>query len=376
MGKRELLLIAAFALVAIVVYQASAPPPAPGERGFSIGKLFDNVRREISANRSSAVASITSTYPVDGDLREIRLSVRSGEITITGEARDTIEAELQVHSNGSDDAEAERLAKRVELKWDRAGSSLNASATYPAEGRQRVERLVMRVPSRLSVRLDASGSQLTITGVSEAEIAGARGDVHISRIAGRVIANTTGGRTSIEDIGTLKLTARGTEIQLERIKGEAAINVRQGELKIADVQGPVDLDSNGTDIVLEKLDRTNGTLRVNAVNGKLSVRGLRTDGRIDSRNAEVDVVVERAAPLAIYADGEPVQLTPPSTGYQLDAMANGGRITLPDGTLSVSTNGEQQRASGPVRGGGATITIRTTRGDIVVRPRDAEKSES
>jgi hypothetical protein len=375
MGKRELLLIAAFVVLGVVVYQVSAPPPAPGERGFSIRRIFDNVRRELQSNRSSAVVTTTTTHPADAQLTELRLRPGGGDLTITGEARDTIEAELQVRSSGPDDAEAEKLARRTQLKLDRAGGSLNAEVSYPVEGRQRLERMVLRIPSRLRVRIEPFGGALTITDVAEAEIAGARGDMQVSRISGRLVTSNTGGRATIADVGTVKLTTRGTDVQLERVKGEAALNVRSGDLKIVDVKGPIDLDSNGTDIVIERLDHTTGTLRVNAVNGKLSVRGLRTDGRIDSRNAEVDVVMERAAPLAIYADGEPVQLTPPSGGYQLDAMATDGRITLPDGALSVTTSGQQQRASGAVRGGGATITIRTTRGDITVRSRDAEKSE-
>jgi len=43
---------------------------------------------------------------------------------------------------------------------------------------------------------------------------------------------------------------------------------------------------------------------------------------------------------------------------------------LPEGTLQVTTNDQQQRASGAVRGGGATITVRSSHGDIIVRPRN------
>ena len=39
MGKRELLLVVGFVIVGVVVYQVTAPPPAPGERGFSLGAV-------------------------------------------------------------------------------------------------------------------------------------------------------------------------------------------------------------------------------------------------------------------------------------------------------------------------------------------------
>jgi hypothetical protein len=84
----------------------------------------------------------------------------------------------------------------------------------------------------------------------------------------------------------------------------------------------------------------------------------------------VDVIVDRAVPLAIYSDGrETVSLTPPAGGYTLDAVASHSEITVAEGTVPVATNGQEQRATGAVKGGGPTITIRTARGPITVRAR-------
>ncbi len=49
MGKRELLLVAAFVIVGALVYQLTAPPPGPGERSFSLSQLIGNIRRESGA---------------------------------------------------------------------------------------------------------------------------------------------------------------------------------------------------------------------------------------------------------------------------------------------------------------------------------------
>ena len=65
MGKRELLLIAAFVIVGAMVYQFTAPPAAPGERRFVPGQILDHVRRAMRGNRSSAEVVTKSTYPVD-----------------------------------------------------------------------------------------------------------------------------------------------------------------------------------------------------------------------------------------------------------------------------------------------------------------------
>ena len=54
MGKRELLLICGFAVVGALVYYATAPEAAPGQSGFSIGRLMEEVKREIRGNQRSA----------------------------------------------------------------------------------------------------------------------------------------------------------------------------------------------------------------------------------------------------------------------------------------------------------------------------------
>ncbi len=64
MGKRELLLVAAFVIVGALVYQFTAPPPAPGERSFSLSQLIGNVRRQVRGNRAQADTTTTTDHPV------------------------------------------------------------------------------------------------------------------------------------------------------------------------------------------------------------------------------------------------------------------------------------------------------------------------
>ena len=45
MGKRELLIIAAFVVIGTVVYQLTAPDPKPGEKAFSFSGLMSALRR-------------------------------------------------------------------------------------------------------------------------------------------------------------------------------------------------------------------------------------------------------------------------------------------------------------------------------------------
>jgi hypothetical protein len=372
MGKRELLLIAAFVMAGALVYHVTAPAPAPGERTFSAGQLFENFRRHLRGNRASADLTTTSTHAVDRTITELRIVAGPGaplpDLTITGEDRRDISAEFHVHSNGYDDAEAQRLAKATVLTLERDGVRMLAHLVYPREGRQ-TATLVMRVPSRLQVKLDPTGSQTRISRVADVDLTNSRGESEFKQIAGRLSGSYRGGELQVIDCGSVKLTTNGADVRLEQIRREVSLNMRGGELKAAEIGGPIDLDTNGTDIALEKLDKMSGMIRINASGGSVSVKGLRSEGRIDVRGADVEAVIERAAPLAIYADGDSVEITPPPGGYQLDAVASDGSITLPPDTIEVATSGQERRATGPVNGGGPTITLRNSHGSITVRTR-------
>ena len=66
MGKRELLLIVGFALLATVVYVATAPEQADGGARFAFGKLVDNIRREVRGNQASTEMTTTESHALAG----------------------------------------------------------------------------------------------------------------------------------------------------------------------------------------------------------------------------------------------------------------------------------------------------------------------
>ena len=373
MGKRELLLIVAFAIAGAVVYQATAPAPAPGERSFSPTQIIEHIRRGIRGNRASAESVNTTVYPVDRAITDLQVTWSGGtaaELTIVGEEREDISSELKVHSNAFDDAEAQRTAKATVLKLDRAGMRLVASIDFPKEGRQ-TAYLTLHVPARLLLKTASARGRTRITNVAGAEVDSGRGDTEITQVKGRVAGSYRNGNLRVSGAGSIKLTTVGADLRLEQIAGETSIEMRAGNLRGADLGGPIDIDTTAVDIELEKLEKTNGMVRISATAGSLSLKGLRTEARIDARNSDVDAMIERAAPLAIYSEGgSRVEITPPPGGYRLDAVASDGDISVPEGTVQVTANGQEHRATGAVKGGGPTITIRTAHGSIRVRGRE------
>lgn len=377
MGKRELLLVLGFLAAGAVVYTLTAPPATPGE-GRSWSTIVDKVRREVRGNRASTEVVNTSTFAVEPDTAELRLAFTAQDLTVTGEDRQDIEASVTVWSSGFDEAEADTLARATVLESTGSGARMSLALKYPEEGRQRAS-VGLKVPARLALSISRFRGELTVAGSAQVELIDTSGDTVVKDVAGRVSATHRGGELTITEAGEVKVNTRGTELRLARIAGPVAIQAQGGEVNGSELQGGLEIEANGTDLEFARLERLAGQVRVTATGASLSLHDLAADTRIDSRGTDVDVTLARAVALGVYNEGQAtIEVTPAAGGYSLDARAsNAGRIVLPEGTLQPSPSGDGEEAAGEVGGGGPLLTLRTTRGDIVIRSRptavEAEK---
>jgi hypothetical protein len=382
MGKRELLLIAAFVIVGAVVYQATAPPSGPNDRHISLSGIIAKVRREMRGNRANAEQTRVTKHEVDAGLTEIRVTGSFAELTITGEARRDIEVRFHVTSSGYDDAEAKQLATDTRLTIDRAGAALRLESKYPNPGRQRAH-LTLLVPAKLNVRVDQGTQRATIANVAALEMVAVRGDTSVKKIAGRATISHRAGRLVVEDVGALKLNGRGSEAGVQNVRGEASFSMQSGELTAESIGGAIDVDAQNAEVTLRKLEEARGTLRVNAVAGSIALEGLAGDARVDGRNTEIEIAMSKPATVAVYNEGgESIEIVVPPGGFTIDALVTDGRLTLPDEVrphLSTSGGGDdddrEHRATGAVRGGGPTITVRANHGDVTLRTKDSVKAD-
>jgi len=201
--------------------------------------------------------------------------------------------------------------------------------------------------------------------VASVELVESRGMVIVRGVKGRLAATHRGGALTVESTGALKLNSRGSNIALKDIGGEILAQLQAGELRGSHLAGPIEIESNGTTIALDALGETHKPIRVNATGGSVSIDGIATDTRVDGRDTRIDLKVERPVPIAVYNENdEPTRVTLPIGGFQIDALAIDGTLTVPEGLLRVKVDGNEQRASGVIKGGGPTMTLRSSRGRI------------
>jgi hypothetical protein len=380
MGKRELLLVVCFVVVGVLVYQVTAPSPSPGDRGLSIGRLIEAARREVTGNRALAELTTTTTHKLTPALTELRITGPIAEVYVQGEERVDVESTLYINSRAYNDAEAKEYAQQSKLVADQTASALILRMEFPSPGRQR-STVKLKVPKRLRIRVEPGSGRLEVQDVAAVEIAGTRGEAKLRQIAGRVEVSHRGGQVTIQDVGSLEFNGRSGSLTLTGVRGDASIKLDGGgEISAANLGGGLDLESRDVEVTLDKLEPTRGPIRVNAIGGTVTLKGLKSEARIDVRNAELRVTMDAPAQVAIYNEGETTALTPPPGGFNLDALVIDGRVT-PDAmvaelglTLARGDADKESRLVGAVKGGGPTITVRSTRGDLALQSRDVQKA--
>jgi hypothetical protein len=366
MGKREWLLILAFVVVGAVVYRLTAPPAPPGSRGSSVSEIIRDIRREIQGRDARGDHQQALAVPVPASVAELRLADFRGSVTLVGEPREDIAGELRVTAFGATVEEAVANARRVELRTETSAEAVTFRADRAAIQRT-MPALTLRVPARLRVRLDALNGPAEVRRVAAVQVAGARGRGMFADVAGAVRGEYRDGALEISGAESVRLTARRGDVRIERVAGEVVLDVTDGRVRGRELEGAVRIDGRRLDLDLDSID---GALEITTVDGEATIRGLRAPLRFDGQRTALELALERPAPVHAATSDEAIDVALPAAGgVDVDAAATRGSVRA-DATLGLTVSGgpdAEQRAVGAIGGGGPTLTLRSARGDIVIR---------
>jgi hypothetical protein len=372
MGKRELVLIAAFIVVGIVVYQVTAPP-APAGSDLSFGGIFQRMRRGMQGPRETAAGESHRAVTVDASVQTLRINLpRPCDLTITASERDDIAIDVKTTAHGYTPAEAKAAADGAAVNPQSQADALTLTGAWddrrgPAGFVTQVT-VALAIPKRLHVNLMPHIGLLTIKGVASLEAVSSRGETHVLDTAGDVQLTHVGGTLEVAGGTTLKLSTRNGRGDISGFIGVVSLELTGSRVKLSGITGPLDIEARNTDLTIEKIDALKPPMRFDGNGGELRVDGLRTEANIEGRNTDIDVRLLAAAPVTIRNNGGAILVTAPPGGYTLDAVASDGRITSEDESITATPeNGNDARASAKVRGGGPTLSLRATRGRIELR---------
>ncbi|MEO8071071.1 MAG: hypothetical protein ABI652_06690 [Acidobacteriota bacterium] len=363
MGKRELLLIAAFAVLGVIAFEMTAAPVAGTRRRFTLSALRDTWRRDARGETARATASHTGTFDAPASLSELRLTGLS-DVTVVGEPRQDIGYELTVTANAADDPAAADIAERTVLAQDDLGATLLLRLNAPAQARQTAVA-IFRVPARISVRI-AGARKTSITGVSAVNLDAALGETTIRNIAGDVEGAHRNGPLLINDAGAVTLTLSSSTATIVGVRGRSSVTLRNGQCRVTDAAGAVDADvTNGTLVVTNPAQ----SVIVAGSGGQVTIAGPRGDVKIDARRTSIDVSLTTAAAVTVLTSDAPLHIAMRADiSALLDAVASeNGTIDASGFSLTPEVNGTESRLSHRLGDGAARIALRNQRGPIVIR---------
>jgi len=364
MGKRELIIIGAFVVVAAVVYQFTAPAPKPGERSFSLSRIFSGIKREMTADSKSASMTRTGTLALDPGVTELRLTaIRAVPLTVVGERREDIGYELFVESTGPDDATAREYANRSVLFEDDLGEARVLGIKFPEEGQQ-TGRLTLRVPERLQIRFENSG-RVDVSAVRAVELRNLGGDTTITDVQAQVAGSHRSGELIVSAAGTVELALSSSRAKFTGIAGAVSLKGRSGDCAIVQPRGPVEIEMLSVDV---SITEPANTVRVSGDNGTLKLVSPAKSFNIDVRRMLVEITLAAAVPGTAITTDEPLRLSlvgPP--GVTIDAATiERGAVRATELGLTPTDAPRESRLTAPVGGGGPRLLLRNTRADIVI----------
>lgn len=272
------------------------------------------------------------------------VSTQGGDIDVSRGAGDTVTVVAKlVFPRSVSESQVDELLEEIELIMEKTEDGVSASFKQPMQGSSwfnwfRSSRasahFSVTVPSEYNVDTRTSG-----------------GDIEISDLIGEVFAKTSGGDIEIGHIeGPVDVHTSGGDIEVRYANGDVKAHTSGGDIEVNDSEGAVKASTSGGDI---QIGRVVGSLHASTSGGNVSARlqgPLMEDAVLSTSGGNVTAWVED------------------DTAFHLDARTSGGGVKADGVTIKIESGGMgRSKLVGEVNGGGPTLKLRSSGGDVKVR---------
>jgi DUF4097 and DUF4098 domain-containing protein YvlB len=197
------------------------------------------------------------------------------------------------------------------------------------------------------------------------------GDVTAGGITGNAMVKTSGGKLALKHLeGNLNANTSGGSIDVEDCRGPIKIETSGGDITVADGTGTLDARTSGGRIEVRnfsgdtEVKTSGGNLNLQRITGKLTGR---TSG--GSINASISADVVGDVKLQTSAGNIDVSLSE-TASVDIDARTSVGEIftRLPIEARDV----DSEHLRGKLNGGGKSVKLQTSAGNIIIQPSSSE----
>jgi len=318
-----------------------------------LGSLFVLFAAALTA---SAVSEETANQQLDAAPGgKLVVDVEFGSVSVTAGSDNNVS--LEAHRKidfGSEAREKEYLAA-VPITFTKEGNivtvrSRGKKPDWHIGHRETDAQYIVRVPKKFEAAVRTDGGVVSVTDIAgnvNAHTSG--GQMGFARLEGKLDGETSGGRIEAEDCrGPINLETSGGHIKMVRGSGSLNAHTSGGRIEVRDFSGDTEVRTSGGNLELEKVS---GKLL-----GKTSGGGIRASipGPVAG-----DVKLETSA-------GNIHLSVPANAGLDIDANTSVGEVVsrLPIQRVDV----HRQHLRGTLNGGGKSVRLDTSVGNITIEP--------
>jgi Toastrack DUF4097 len=289
------------------------------------------------------------------------VDVDFGTINVTSGADDKVVIEAYRKIDFGDEAKEKEYFAAAPVAISQDGNVVTVRARYTKSkgfwsfGHSEMDaRYTIRVPKRFETDLHTEG-----------------GDVTAGEITGNATVKTSGGKLAFKHLeGTLTANTSGGSIAVEDCRGPIEIETSGGDITVADGTGTLDAKTSGGRIDVRNFS---GDTEVRTSGGNLNL--LRITGKIigktsgGSIHASIPDAVVGDVRLETSAGNIDVSL-PATATVDIDASTSVGEIfsRLPFETSDI----DKEHLRGKLNGGGKSVKLQTSAGNITIEPSSSE----
>jgi hypothetical protein len=292
------------------------------------------------------------TLPV-GAPASVTVTAGSGDITVTRGAAGVVVIRGRVTANERRAAsDADAAVRQVEQQ-----PPIVQQGNVITIGKFEDEKIARQVSVSYEVSVPEAADLTARSGSGDVVAKGIGRDANLTSGSGSITASDIGG--------ALAVSAGSGDLTIERVGGQVRAKSGSGGIRATALAAGISAETGSGDVRVEVMGT--GDVGASSGSGDLTVSGVRGALRAHSASGDVNVTGTPAAAWEIHsASGDVVLTVPATTAFTLDARSSSGRI---DAKVPVTVQGELPKGTlrGTVHGGGPTVTVNTSSGDITIR---------
>lgn len=307
-----------------------------------------------------------------------------GDVSVSGASSDgQVHVNIHTQTYGWKESDVERKAKELQPTFssDRGVWTLNVKSVDGGEA-----DLTVEIPPPTPVTIQADRGDVTISDMAAPVIVSANhGDVDINGVVGDVTMHTNDDDSSVtlrSIKGSVSLEGHSGDIDISDLNGDLTLQGDFfGSTDLEHIAGAIHFNTSRTQFSAARLDDEfsvdRDSLDANELLGPVILKTQdknvtldRVQGSVNVSDRNGSIELTSAAPLSAISisnrHGSVDLGLPGSVGFALDARTRNGDMENDFG-LSPQVEDDVHTLKGTIAGGGPTVTIAATDGDVTVR---------